>query len=60
MNLLGRAVADEQHVTWGAGTHSSTPVILGAYGPPDAARRFSGMLHSTDVGKRMIELVSGK
>jgi alkaline phosphatase len=59
MNLLGRAVADQQHVTWGAGTHSSTPVILGAYGPPEAARRFSGMLHSTDVGKRMIELVSG-
>jgi alkaline phosphatase len=58
MNLLGRAVAEEQHVTWGAGTHSSTPVILGAYGPPQATRRFSGMLHATDVGKRMIELIS--
>ncbi|HEX6961756.1 MAG TPA: alkaline phosphatase [Lacipirellula sp.] len=58
MNLLGRALADQQHVTWGAGTHSSTPVILGAYGPPHATRRFRGMLHSTDVGQRMIELIS--
>jgi len=58
MNLLGRALADQQHVTWGAGTHSSTPVIMGAMGPPAAARRFSGMLHATDVGKRMIELIS--
>jgi alkaline phosphatase len=57
-NLLGRVMAEEQHVTWGAGTHSSTPVILGAYGPPEATRPFSGMLHATDVGKRMIELLS--
>jgi alkaline phosphatase len=60
MNLLGRAVAGQQHVTWGAGTHSSTPVILGAFGPLHATRRFSGMLHSTDVGKRMIELISNQ
>lgn len=58
MNLLGRALAEEQHVTWGAGTHSSTPVVMGAYGPPAATRRFSGMLHATDVGKRMIELIA--
>lgn len=58
MNLLGRAMADQQHVTWGAGTHSSTPVILGAFGPEHAAKRFGGMLHSTDVGKRMIELIT--
>jgi len=59
MNLLGRVVANQQHITWGAGTHTSTPVILGAYGPDAATRRFSGMLHSTEVGQRMIELLSG-
>ncbi len=58
MNLLGRVLAEQQHVTWGAGTHSSTPVILGAFGPPAVARRFGGMLHSTDVGQRMIEAIS--
>jgi len=58
MNLLGRVLADQQHITWGAGTHYSTPVIMGAVGPPAAARRFNGMLHATDVGRRMIELIS--
>jgi alkaline phosphatase len=58
MNLLGRVVAEQQHVTWGAGTHSSTPVIMGAFGPPAAMNRFKGMLHATEVGQRMIELIS--
>ena len=58
MNLLGRVVAEEQHVTWGAGTHSSTPVIIGAYGPREVIGGFGGMLHSTDVGQRMIEAIS--
>lgn len=58
-NLLGRALADDQHVVWGSGTHTSTPVLLGALGPPAAQQRFVGMLHSTDVGKRLIELISG-
>lgn len=60
MNLLGRAMADQQHVTWGAGTHSSTPVILGAFGPAHATKRFGGMLHATDVGKGMIELITSE
>ena len=60
MNLLGRAMAAQQHVTWGAGTHSSTPVVLGAYGPEHAAKRFGGMLHATDVGQRMIELITAE
>ena len=60
MNLLGRAMAAQQHVTWGAGTHSSTPVVLGAFGPEHAAKRFGGMLHATDVGQRMIELITAE
>jgi len=57
-NLLGRAMADDQHIVWGSGTHTSTPVLLGALGPPAAQRQFAGMLHATDVGKRMIALLS--
>jgi alkaline phosphatase len=58
-NLLGRRLADDLHVVWGSGTHTSTPVLIGAFGPPDAARQFTGLLHSTDVGQRMIGLVTG-
>jgi len=58
-DLLGRCLADEQHVVWGAGTHTSTPVLIGALGPPEAARQFTGILHATDVGQRMIGLVTG-
>jgi alkaline phosphatase len=59
MSLLGRAVADQQHTVWASGTHTSTPVLLGAYGPPEATRQFATMLHSTEVGQRMIALFSG-
>jgi alkaline phosphatase len=59
MNQLARRLAPQLHVAWSAGTHTSTPVLIGAYGPPAATRRFSGLMHATDVGKRMIELISG-
>jgi alkaline phosphatase len=59
MNLLGRAIAGQQHTVWASGTHTSTPVILGAYGPSAATRQFATMLHSTEVGRRMIELLTG-
>ncbi len=58
MNLLGRRMAPQQHVVWGAGTHTSTPVLIGCYGPHEAVKQFTGVLHSTDVGKRMISLVT--
>lgn len=58
MNVLGRRLADEQHVVWGSGTHTSTPVLIGAFGPPAAARQFAGVMHATDVGKRMISLLT--
>lgn len=59
MNLLGRKLADEQHIVWGSGTHTSTPVVVGAYGPHAAAAQFNGMMHSTDLARRMIELLGG-
>ncbi len=58
MNLLGRAVAAQQNVVWGSGTHTSTPVVLVAKGP--GANRFGGMHHSTEIGQRMIELLRGE
>ncbi len=57
MNLLGRTVAAQQNVVWGTGTHTSTPVVLVAKGP--AAHGFAGMHHATEIGRRMIQLISG-
>jgi hypothetical protein len=31
---------------------------MGAYGPPEKTRLFGGMPHATDVGRRMIEVIS--
>lgn len=56
-NLLGRKVAAQQSVVWGTGTHTSTPVIVGSYGPEPALVAFRGVMHATDLGQRMIELV---
>ncbi|HYO23658.1 MAG TPA: alkaline phosphatase, partial [Lacipirellulaceae bacterium] len=58
MNQLGRRLAAQQHVVWGSGTHTSTPVLIGAFGPAEAARQFGGIMHATDVGQRMIELIT--
>ena len=52
---LARELASQQNVVWGTGTHTSTPVVLGAYG--DGHRRFAGMMHSTEVGQRLIALI---
>lgn len=57
MDLLGRRLAPQLHVVWGAGTHTSTPVLIGAYGPASAAKRFTGMMHATDIGKQMMALI---
>ena len=59
MNILARRLAAQQSVVWASGTHTSTPVLLITHGPKDITDTFSGMLHSTDVGKKMIELVQG-
>jgi len=56
MNRLAHILSEQQCTVWGTGTHTSTPVPLVAFGP--ASENFTGILHSTDIGKRMIELVS--
>lgn len=60
MNRLGHFLGEQQRVVWGTGTHTSTPVALIAFGPPQAIARFTGFIHSTDIGKGMIALVKGE
>jgi alkaline phosphatase len=57
-NRLGHILGGQQHVVWGTGTHTNTPVAIISYGP--GSENFSGLMHATDVGKKMIELVKGK
>jgi alkaline phosphatase len=57
-NRLGHILGAQQHVVWGTGTHTNTPVAIISYGP--GSDRFAGLMHATDVGQRMIELVKGE
>ncbi len=57
-NRLGHILGGQQHVVWGTGTHTNTPVAIISFGP--GSEKFSGLMHATDVGKRMIEIVGGK
>jgi alkaline phosphatase len=58
MNRLGHILGGQQHVVWGTGTHTNTPVAIISYGP--GSDRFAGLMHATDVGQRMIQLVKGE
>jgi alkaline phosphatase len=53
MNLLGRALATDQNIVWGTGTHSATPVVVVAVGPDSVTRPFGRMMHATQLGKAM-------
>lgn len=53
--LLGRAVAREQGIVWGTGTHTSTLVLAIASGPPAWTRRFEGLHHETELGRILME-----
>jgi alkaline phosphatase len=57
-NRLGHILGGQQHVVWGTGTHTNTPVAIISYGP--GSERFSGLMHATDVGQRIIEIVKGE
>ncbi len=56
--LLARAVAEQQSVVWGTGTHTATPVPVIAWGPESARSKFAGIMHHTEVGAALIEAVS--
>ena len=49
--LIARALAEEQGVVWGTGTHTSTPVPIIAVGPIEAAKPFAGFHEQWEVGR---------
>ena len=54
-NLIGRALAADQNVVWGTGTHTAAPVPVYAYGPQGVITQFSTMQHHTELGQKMIK-----
>ncbi|MFN7952947.1 MAG: alkaline phosphatase [bacterium] len=56
--LLGRAIARQQGIVWGTGTHTSTLVLAIAAGPPAWTRRFAGLHHETEIGRVVAEALA--
>jgi alkaline phosphatase len=59
-NLIGRALAKEQNVVWGTGTHTAAPVPVYAFGPYGVTKQFSTMQHHVDLGQKMMTALLGK
>ncbi|MBX7137585.1 MAG: alkaline phosphatase [Oligoflexia bacterium] len=54
--LIGRALASEQGVVWGSGSHTASPVIVAAQGPERYTARFRGFYSAVELGKKLISL----
>lgn len=53
-NLIARALAAEQNIVWGTGTHTASPVPVYVFGPEKITVQFSRILHHTDIAKTMM------
>ncbi|KAF7775525.1 hypothetical protein PCIT_a1730 [Pseudoalteromonas citrea] len=51
---IARAVASQQNVVWGTGTHTAAPVPVYAFGPAGVTKQFSTMQHHVDVSQKMM------
>lgn len=59
-NMLGRALATQNHAVWASGTHTSTPVQVMAMGPQRYADRVRGMIDNTDIAKIIEDAFNGR
>jgi len=53
-NLVGRALAADQNVVWGTGTHTAAPVPVYAFGPQGVTKQISTMQHHVEIGQKMM------
>ncbi|MFP4599496.1 MAG: alkaline phosphatase [Persicimonas sp.] len=56
--LIARAMGRKQNISWANGTHTHTPVPVVAIGPKRYTTRVDTMLHLTDVGALLINVVN--
>ncbi len=52
---IARALAAEQSVVWGTGTHTAAPVPVYAFGPAGVTKQFSTMQHHVEIGQKMMQ-----
>jgi alkaline phosphatase len=57
-NLLARVASRRQMTAWSTGSHTSNPVPLIAFGPPDVSSRYGRMMHTTEWGRRTIDILT--
>lgn len=55
--LFARQVASAQSVVWATGAHTHTPVLVVSHGPRHATEPFTGMMHHTDVGEELFNVL---
>lgn len=53
-DLIGRALAADQNIVWGTGTHTASPVPVYVFGPYGVTKQFSTMQHHVDIGNKMM------
>ncbi|MBQ4844311.1 alkaline phosphatase [Pseudoalteromonas sp. MMG005] len=51
---IARAVASQQNVVWGTGTHTAAPVPVYAFGPEGVTKQFSTLQHHVDISNKMM------
>ncbi|RJE76879.1 alkaline phosphatase [Pseudoalteromonas sp. MSK9-3] len=51
---VGRALAADQNVVWGTGTHTAAPVPVYAVGPEGVTKQFSTMQHHVEISQKMM------
>ncbi len=56
-DLIGRAIAAQQNIVWGTGTHTASPVAVYAFGPENITKQFSTMQHHVDLGLKMMAAI---
>ena len=54
---LALALAPKTGITWGTGTHTSTPVIATALGPKNKIQDFAGIYRLSELGKKLENLI---
>lgn len=57
LNLLAMEVSKAQQVVWATGSHTATPVLVFVNGPKNATAKFSKVLHHTDIGHNIGDLL---
>lgn len=56
-NLIGRALAKYQGVTWGTGTHTATPVTVTIVGPSNLSEAVNGINSHSEIGRLLKQWV---